>query len=313
MKESAKQFRRMFPKNIEGYAKMIDGYYYMAYSRLYVYYLKLALNPLKPVPDKMTYPEGESYKEVDDVLKITADYVNPQLTRRETSTYHGKVLTLEHAAKILTLDRDVTLPDLPETIIPYEKARDVIIQNPDHLCVVECPCKSSKEDGCYPRDTCIMVGEPFVSFVMDHNQDNPRRITQEEALEIIRAEHERGHVQNAYFKDAMGDRFYCICNCCKCCCNAMAAHHYAKAPIMAPSGLVRETTEDCTACGACVDLCQFSALSLVDGNIEYDEEKCMGCGGCESRCKSGGAIMRREPSKGEPFDMDEMIEKFLDA
>lgn len=310
MKDSMKEFRKMFPRTIEGYAKMVDGYHYVKYSKLYVYHLKKALNWLKPVPDKMIYPEGEIWPEVEDIIKATADYVNPQLVQRETSTYHGKVLRMDDVKKLVILDIDVVLSDLPQSIIPFEKAREVILKNPDHLCVVNCPCKGAKEDGCYPRDTCIMIGEPIVSFVMDYNQDSPRRITQEEALAIIKAENERGHVQTAYFKDAMGDRLYCICNCCKCCCNAMAAHHYANVPIMAASGYVREITDKCKGCGTCVKFCQFDALSLAEGKAAVDETKCMGCGVCESKCKNEAVAYRHDPAKGEPFDMDEMIQKY---
>lgn len=310
MKDSMKEFRKMFPRTIEGYAKLIDGFQYVRYSKLYVYHLKKALNWLKPVPDKMIYPEGEVFSEVEDLVKATADFVNPQLIRRETSTYHGKVLRMDDVRKILTLKIDVELKDVPHAIIPYEKAREVILKNPESLCVVNCPCKGAKEDGCYPRDTCIMIGEPIVSFVLDYNLDEPRRITQEEALEIIRAENARGHVQTAYFKDAMGDRFYCICNCCKCCCNAMAAHHYAGAPIMAATGYTRKITEKCKGCGACAAFCQFDAIALSQGKMEVDQEKCMGCGVCETKCRNGAVAYRRDEVKGDPFDMDVMIANY---
>ncbi len=35
-------------------------------------------------------------------------------------------------------------------------------------------------------------------------------------------------------------------------------------------------------------------------------EKCMGCGVCENVCPTEAIRMRKEPSKGDPLDIDEM-------
>jgi ferredoxin len=41
----------------------------------------------------------------------------------------------------------------------------------------------------------------------------------------------------------------------------------------------------CTGCGACVDVCQFSALSLgVQERVSIDAARCHGCGICRRRC-----------------------------
>ncbi|HWQ75579.1 MAG TPA: 4Fe-4S binding protein, partial [Syntrophomonas sp.] len=266
------------------------------------------INKLKPMPEKLIYPEGERYRVVDDIVQANIRYVNPKLTRRETSVYHGKILRPQDAKKILSLDVDVDRPQLPESILPYPIARDFILKSPDHICVVDCACRSVKADGCYPRDVCMIVGEPFVSFIMDHGQDShPRIITREEALAIIDAEHERGHVHTAFFKDAMGDRFYAICNCCSCCCNSMAAYKYANAPIFAASGYVRTTTDNCIGCGSCVEICPFDALALVEGKAVVDTVRCVGCGKCEAQCKNDGVILQLDPGKGEPLDMDILL------
>lgn len=114
---------------------------------------------------------------------------------------------------------------------------------------------------------------------------NPRSITSEEAIAIMEAERERGHIQNAFFKDAMGDRLYCICNCCSCCCNAIKAQNYTTIPTLIPSGYVRDVNNDkCLGCGTCVEGCNFFALSLVDGKAVVDQTKCRGCVLCESKC-----------------------------
>ena len=311
MKKSTEDFKALFPDTAEGYAQMTDGFYYVAYSKNYVYHFKEHINDFKrmfQVPEDGLIKYEENSPDADELVNLTVEYLIPQLALKETNVYHGKVIRLEDAKKIVTLNRDVDLPNLPETIIPYKKARDLILRDPDHICVIDCPCRSTKENGCYPRDVCMIVGEPFVSFVMDHNNDNPRRITQDEALAILKAEDERGHVHTAYFKDAMGDRFYCICNCCKCCCTAMNAH-FMSIPMMAPSGYQSVRNDKCTACGTCHTFCQFGALSFRDGKTVLNPIKCMGCGICESKCRNGAISLEQKFKKCKPLDIDVLLGK----
>ena len=100
--------------------------------------------------------------------------------------YHGKVVPLEAATQLVTVEEDVTLTDL-ETIVPYALARDIVLQHPDHIVVLECPCRSVRPNACEPLDVCLVVGEPFASFVAEHHPQRSRWISQSEAVDILRA------------------------------------------------------------------------------------------------------------------------------
>jgi len=113
--------------------------------------------------------------------------------------YHGKVVPLEAARQLVTVEQDVDLGDL-EQIVPYSQARDLVLQNPDHIVVMDCPCRSARPNPCLPLDVCLVIGEPFASFVMEHDPRRARWIDQQEAVEILAAEDERGHVHHAFFK-----------------------------------------------------------------------------------------------------------------
>lgn len=53
----------------------------------------------------------------------------------------------------------------------------------------------------------------------------------------------------------------------------------------------------CTHCGACTDLCQFKAISLMGSNILIFQDMCHGCGGCLRICPEG-ALMKGQRELG---------------
>jgi ferredoxin len=216
-------------------------------------------------------------------------------------SYHGKVVTLESARQLVTVNEPVTLPDL-EKIVPYTRARDIILRNPDQIAAMTCPCRSARETPCTPLDVCLIVGEPFVSFAVEHHPDKTKRITRQEAINILEEESARGHVAHAFFKDAMLDRFYAICNCCSCCCGAMQAQRNGT-PMLASSGYVCVVEKDqCIGCGTCTALCQFDAIQLED-RIEIDSTRCMGCGVCVKSCPEQALSLVQDAAKGEPLEI----------
>lgn len=220
-------------------------------------------------------------------------------------TYHGKVVTLDNARKLVTLNRPIVLPDL-EQVIPYRRARDIILTNPDHIVALECPCRSVRENPCLPLDVCLIIGEPFAGFILEHHGRKARAISQAEAIQILEAENKRGHVAHAFFKDVMLDRFYAICNCCSCCCGAMHAQRNGT-QMLASSGFVcRLELELCTSCGECARLCPFGAI-VMSGEQRIDTAACMGCGVCVNGCAPEALSLVRDPARGEPLEIHNLM------
>jgi len=264
--------------------KFLHGYFYMRWPKAYVFIHRI----------------GGKIHEI--ILLNSVDLAKRQLK----STYHGKIVKLSDAESLIKLNKEVSLVDL-EQVIPYKHARDIIIKNPDSIGVVDCPCRLSVKNPCLPSNVCLIVGEPYVSFVLEHNTKGARRISKEEALQILREEDERGHIHTAWFKSAMGDRFYAICNCCSCCCAGMKAFKDYGIPMLASSGYVAKIDEEnCLNCGLCLATCPFDAIERGSGKPAVNYDKCMGCGLCVTKCGPGAISLSRDSSKGEPLSICEL-------
>jgi NAD-dependent dihydropyrimidine dehydrogenase PreA subunit len=221
--------------------------------------------------------------------------------------YHSKVLTHEDAGKIVKLNRPLRVEN-PERVIPYEIANRIVLDTPGSLAVMRCPCREIQGGGvCGPLEVCMVIGKPYVDFVVEHGTNGARHISREEGMEILAAARDSGWVHTAWFKDAMAGRFYAICNCCSCCCIPTRAMNRTghEARYLAPSGyLAVVDPEACSACGSCQKNCSFGAIGMGNGLVVIDQEKCLGCGVCENLCPDGAATMVLAPDKGVPFDVE---------
>jgi NAD-dependent dihydropyrimidine dehydrogenase PreA subunit len=224
------------------------------------------------------------------------------------NSYHGKVVPVQEAKRLVSVQKDIVIRDL-EHVIPFNRAKDIILMNPEKIVALDCPCRVARPDPCEPLDVCLVVGDPFASFILDHQPEKTRQITSAEAMSILEEEHKRGHVHHAFFKDAMLNRFYAICNCCSCCCGAFQAQRNGS-PMLMSSGYTAFVSEDlCQGCESCIEYCQFDAIEMIDGKALIIEEDCYGCGVCVDLCQSQAISLNLDPGKGMPLEILKLMER----
>jgi len=225
--------------------------------------------------------------------------------------YHAKILSSGDVKKILSLNHDIShIADENKQIIPFRYATKIIFQEPEHIAVMDCPCKKSYNT-CEPVKCCIAVGKAISSFWLDHCQKyHAEKITQARALEIIHQYRERGHVTQAFFKVATGGCTGVICSCCPDCCAALRANIYLRQmesglSMTAQSGYaIEHDAEKCTVCGKCAEVCHFNVVQVTDNQWRYARYNCMGCEMCVEQCPQGALSLYIDPEKPLPLDLD---------
>jgi len=145
----------------------------------------------------------------------------------------------------------------------YEEVSKYLNDN-DLFSVSDCSCRTSREamgEGCghLKEDMCIQMGHAAEYYI---RTGRGRKITREEAFEIIHRAEENGLMHQIPNLDGSG-KTHAICNCCGCSCFALRLAQMWTNPDMVRSNYVSQVDKDkCVACGECVENCPTNALQL---------------------------------------------------
>jgi Pyruvate/2-oxoacid:ferredoxin oxidoreductase delta subunit len=249
-------------------------------------------------------------------LKTAAQIMESGKGGPKNAAVHGKTTLYKDVRKLLTKEVEINL-EVDKKVVPLEKSRKIILDNPTSVALGKCPCRMVQPEPCkivpYPYEVCLFVGDPVAQFVAEYSDMGFRMITQEEALKVLENNHKMGLVANPLWRELYDGRLYCICSCCACCCLVVKVHNNCiqvgqPSWAMSPSGYVAEIGDDCNGCETCVEKCQFEAIKLNEDETraEINFDRCMGCGACEISCPMEAVTMRVEPSKGGILDLDEI-------
>ena len=144
-----------------------------------------------------------------------------------------------------------------------------------------CSCRASRQylgEGCGddPESWCIAVGD-MATYVVETGRGE--YITYDEAMEIFKKAEDNGFVHQITNIDGE-DKIFAVCNCNVNVCNALRTSQLFNTPNMSRSAYVaRVETDQCVACGRCVEYCPAGAVKLgqklctKSGPVEYPRQE----------------------------------------
>ena len=179
-------------------------------------------------------------------------------------------------------------------VIPVEKAISMENKSVDiehlsywlkkyegHLGVGQCSCRVSRAalgEGCAddPQAWCIGVGD-FADYSRETGKGHD--ITYEQAMEILKKAEDNGFVHQITNIDGE-NKIFGICNCNLKICNALRTSQLFNTPNLSASAYrAHVNTQNCVACGKCVEYCPAGAVKLgqklctKNGPIQYPKQE----------------------------------------
>ena len=195
----------------------------------------------------------------------------------------------------------------------FDKVQELLKTTDGPYMVANCICKQLKDiedDPCKVtdrRELCMGFGHAAQLYI---DQGWGRKITREEAIEILRKNQEEGLVLQA----DNSQKLTFICSCCSCCCEGLS--RFLKIPnpgkMMISNFYAQINAEDCTGCETCINICPMEAIKLVENKAKVRVKRCIGCGNCVVQCPSDAISLQKKDREFIPYPtMDDLFDKIM--
>jgi Fe-S-cluster-containing hydrogenase component 2 len=226
--------------------------------------------------------KGEDTPHARKMAKMVAKY----LTTKTSRQLHD---TDPKAYRYIPVGKSIKAP--PQGVLPHHEM-ETVVKNATVIALGHCPCRVGFQlagRGCeHPTEVCMKFND-LARYVID--KGFARKISTEEALEVIRLSEERGLV---HFVDNAEGEIQHNCNCCGCACWNVGAIRRRVVPrdaIMATYFMRKTDAAACIGCGACVEICPVAAVKMVEEAPVVEENWCIGCGVCTTACPTDSISM----------------------
>ncbi|HSO20896.1 MAG TPA: 4Fe-4S binding protein [Desulfosarcina sp.] len=189
--------------------------------------------------------------------------------------------------RVIPVDKPLSVNE--EVILPSQSV-EAIINKFDDIAVGHCFCRQRRGvlgEPCAtgaPVLNCFSFGK---SARHTSAQGFARKVTREEALEILEQARRAGLIHKAFHPGSReSSPETSICNCCKDCCDTLRLWRDGTLPMINSTYHLSVIAPDaCTGCGTCVSWCPTDAIDLDgDGTARRHADACLGCGVCARFC-----------------------------
>ncbi len=196
-----------------------------------------------------------------------------------------------------TLIHEEALPENYTEVLDWERCNHLLEETND-FGVTICHCRHVKHhlgEDCqvfHMEDSCLSLGMG-VDYLVRNGM--ARRISREEARDILAESRDAGLVHMA---DNVQRRGTFICNCCGCCCEVLNSFKRwdSFTNVFASNYLAQPSEAKCRGCKKCQQACPVNAIDMVPGERHVDGRTikrmavvdphvCIGCGVCQLACR----------------------------
>lgn len=193
--------------------------------------------------------------------------------------------------RTIPIDKSI---DPEHHVMAFDDVRSML-RTKDTIVVTDCLCRKTQKllgKGCgKPLETCFVFGS-MAQFYIENKIG--RRVSAEEAIELVRIAQEAGLVTQPATTQNPGG----ICNCCGDCCIILRSVKKFPKPAerVFSNYQVAVDAEKCTGSKVCLRRCPMGANSMnKDGISQVDLDRCIGCGLCVVTCESGARKLIPKP------------------
>lgn len=211
--------------------------------------------------------------------------------------FHQVMLAEPSVHRVIPLEKAIPV-DID--VMPYEKASNYL-DKAQSWGVLDCICRVQKRligEGCdHSVENCLVFSPRPGAF--DRSEDI-KALSRAEAQNILEEADREGLVHSV--NNAQSEVYY-VCNCCTCSCGVLRGMvEYGSENSIARSDFyARVEEEQCIGCEACIERCQFNAMTMSEGVCVVDTKRCYGCGLCIPSCDSEALFMvQKSPEKRIP-------------
>lgn len=232
----------------------------------------------------VTFNPPRNFVQFHDATILWPDAPNEffDLWKEYMDSEYGDFLNMVNGAGIGPFMRIIPVNKTVENrqeVLPYELVA-AMVDEASSLAVTDCTCRKTQKGCDAPLQACIQLNRG-ADYAL--KRGTGRKISKQEALEILRISEEAGLIHLSENKSKTGN---VICNCCPCCCQALNPLLFSGIKGLTAPSRFRASADisRCSACSLCLDRCHAGAISLSGAAVSISSDKCIGCGLCISSC-----------------------------
>jgi ferredoxin len=199
--------------------------------------------------------------------------------------------------------------DAAMEIQPYDELRK-IIESQKTIVLADCICRKKSSllgHSCdKPLESCLIFGAMGHYYI---ENGLGRRITKEEALNILQKNEEAGLVPSPANAQKVGG----LCSCCSCCCGMLKAIKlHPKPSSLVKSNYFAQVDGDlCVGCETCLERCQMEAIVMEEDMATIDLNRCVGCGLCVTTCPTKALSLRTKSAQETYVPPENPVETYV--